>query len=374
MSEFNQDYLFGMDYLSYMWNSQGVPFEKGFELLHNLGVRSIRHWMHFDIYMSDYHTIDPQGAEFMHTLLAEAAKYRLQVIGMSHVNWSLDKQTFCIGKPARSNPSYRRWLACYEETWYQAGKEFPEVSLWEIDNEINNKDFMYIEGKFGEKLPTEELAAMAADLLFFASRGIHRANPDAMTIMGGIVDPIGLGIPETGTGTTMRNFLEALYDAIESGSHGSTEPDDFFQKAAWHPYYYKCEPDDYFIEQNNKIYEIIRRREGKEKGVFLTELGWDEKLMEPDKIPSAIEKLFQILREEMPYVHGVQYYRFFDNVSEGNCLAGLFCDPNPERVDCLPGSKTRRAPGSPKPGAYAFQKAAGGNGSLRLVEKTGQAE
>lgn len=369
MSEFNQDYLFGMDYLSVMWNRQGVPYEKGFELLHNLGVRSIRHWMHFDMFMDDYKTVDARRAAFMHTLLAEAARYRLQVIGMSHVNWSVDEQKFCIGKPARSNPVYRQWLACYEETWYQTVKEFPEVSLWEIDNEINNKDFMYIEGKFGEKLPTEELAAMSADLLFYASRGIHRANPDALTIMGGIVDPIGLGIPEIGTGTTMLNYLEALYDAIEGGRHGSTNPDDYFQKAAWHPYYYKCEPDDYFIEQNHKVYEIIRRREGKDKGVFLTELGWDEKLMQPDRIPSAIGKLFSVLREQMPYVHGVQYYRFFDNVSEGNCLAGLFCDPNPERKDYLPGSDARRAPGSPKPGAYAFQKAAGGTGSLRLVEK-----
>lgn len=37
----------------------------------------------------------------------------------------------------------------------------------------------------------------------------------------------------------MVNFMEALYDAIESGDHGSFYPDDFFQVAAWHPYYYQ---------------------------------------------------------------------------------------------------------------------------------------
>lgn len=65
---------------------------------------------------------------------------------------------------------------------------------------------MYTEGKFGEKLSTQELAALSADMLFYASRGIHRANPNAVTVMGGIVDPLGLGIPETDTGTTDGQF------------------------------------------------------------------------------------------------------------------------------------------------------------------------
>ncbi len=358
--------LYGMDYLSLMWDSFGADYKTGFQLLKNLGVRSIRHWMHFAEFMDDYRTMRPADVQKMHAILAEAARLDIQVVAMCHVNWSLNEQKFCIGKPARTDPSYGAWLDCYEENWYHVVREFPEVAYWEIDNEINNKDFMFIQGRFGEKLPTEELAAMSADILFRASRAIHRANPEAITVMGGIVDPIGLGIPELETGTTMENYLEALYDAIESGIHGSCDPDDFFQVPCWHPYYYTREPDGYFIEKNNAIYEIIVRRGGCEKKVFWSEFGWDESLWDMEKIPGAIEKLFPVIRKYMPYVEAVHYYRFFDNVTENHNTAGLFCDPIPGRVDVLPKTGEIRATGSPKPSAFAFQRAAGGSGPLDL--------
>ncbi len=361
-----QGRLFGMDYLSYMWDRCGADYKTGFQLLKNLGVRSIRHWIHFSEYMDDYKTFRPDAVQKMHDILAEAARLDIQVVGMCHVNWSLNEQKFCIGKPARTDPSYKDWLDCYEENWYYAVREFPELTYWEIDNEINNKDFMYIQGHFGEKLPKEELAAMSADILFRASRGIHRANPQAITVMGGIVDPIGLGIPEIGTGTTMENYLEALYDAIESGEHGSTDPDDFFQVPCWHPYYYTHEADEYFIQKNNALYEIFKRRGGGDKKVFLTEFGWDETLWDMEKIPAAIEKLFPLIREYMPYVEALHYYRFFDDVTENHNTAGLFCDPIAGREDVLPKTGELRATGTPKPSAYAFQRAAGGQGPLDL--------
>lgn len=227
---------------------------------------------------------------------------------------------------------------------------------------------MFIQGRFGEKLPTGELAALSADLLLHASRGIHRANPQAITVMGGIVDPYGLGIPETDTGTTMVNFLEALYDAIESGRHGSTRPDDFFEVAAWHPYYYKSPPDEYFVEKNQEIYEVVCRREKKEKKVFLTEFGWDESLWDMRSIPAAIERLFAVVRERMPYVEALHYYRLFDDVTENHNTAGLFCDPVAQRRDVLPKTGECRIAGSPKPSAYAYQRAAGGQGPLDLFQ------
>ena len=225
-------YLFGMCYLAWEGVGNGIDYQKALQLMKNLGVRSIRHWMHFSYYMEDYKTFKPEAVDQMHDILAEALEQGFQVIGMSHVNWSLESERFGVGKPVRQpweGSDYYRWLECYEETWYLVAKEFPEITYWEIDNEINNKDFMYTEGKFGEKLSTREMAALAADMLFYASRGIHRANPDAVTVMGGIVDPLGLGIPETETGTTMVNFMEALYDAIESGDHAVSIPTTFFR-------------------------------------------------------------------------------------------------------------------------------------------------
>lgn len=367
-------FLYGMDYLSFLWDENGADYQTGFQLLKNLGVRSIRQWMHFGSYMEDWHTFRPSAVKKMHEILAEADRYGIQVVGMNHVNWSLEENAFCVGKPSRTQPDYPRWLEIYEENWYLAVREFPEILYWEIDNEINNKDFLYIQGHFGEKLPTAELASMSADLLFYASRGIHRANPQAITVMGGIVDPYGLGIPETDTGTTMVNFMEALYDAIASGRHGSTHPDDFFEVAAWHPYYYKNAPDDYFVQKNQEIYDVILRREKKDKKVFLTEFGWDESLWDMAEIPGAIEKLFPLIQERMPYVEALHYYRLFDDVTENHNTAGLFCDPVPSRRDILPKTGECRAAGSPKPSAYSYQRAAGGQGPLDLFQHPGAPE
>ena len=363
-------HLFGMCYLAWEGIGNGIDYQKALQLMKNLGVQSIRHWMHFSYYMEDYQTFKPEAVEQMHDILAAMREQGFQVIGMSHVNWSLKFGRFGAGKPVRQpweGSDYYRWLECYEETWYLVAEEFPEITYWEIDNEINNKDFMYTEGKFGEKLSTQELAALSADMLFYASRGIHRANPNAVTVMGGIVDPLGLGIPETDTGTTMVNFMEALYDAIESGDHGSFYPDDFFQVAAWHPYYYQGKADDYFVQGNNRIYEVIRRREGKDKKVFLTEFGWNESIWGEENIVEAMRDLYTVIAEQMPYVESLHYFRAFDNISNNGELAGMFYDPNPGRIDVMPGSDVRRTPGAPKPCAYAYQQAAGGMGSLDVL-------
>jgi hypothetical protein len=165
----------------------------------------------------------------------------------------------------------------------------------------------------------------------------------------------------------MVNFLEALYDAIDSGAHGSTDPDDYFQIACWHPYYYRKGPDRYFVEQNQRIYEVITRREGKDKRVFWTEFGWAEDLWDTDAITEAIGQLFEVVRRELPFVECLHYYRFFDNVKEGpsGSYAGLFCDPRYE--DVHPKTGEVRPAGMPKKTAYAFQRATGGEGDLTLL-------
>ena len=364
-------HLYGMCYLAYEGVGNGIDYKKAFELMHNMGVQTIRQWMHFSYYMSDYKTFKPNEVKQMHEILAEAKRWGIFSIGMSHFNWSIDTKSFVVGKQERQTwdgSDYYKWLECYEETWYLVAKEFPEITYWEIDNELNNKDFMFIQGKSGKSLSTEEMAAISADMLYYGSRGIHRGNPNAITVMGGIVDPWGLGIPQKETGTTMVNFMEALYDAIESGEHNSYNPDDFFQVAAWHPYYYQGCADDYFVSENNKIYSVIKQREGKDKKVFLTEFGWSESQWNMKSMCSALSDLYSVISKKMPYVETLCYYRAFDNEADGHNTAGLFYDPNPSRTDLIPNTETRGTPGAPKDNAYIYQKAAGGKGSLDLLK------
>ena len=68
-------HLYGMCYLAYEGIGNGIDYVKAFELMNDLGVKSIRHWMHFGYYMEDYKTFKPEAVEQMHAILAEAKKY-----------------------------------------------------------------------------------------------------------------------------------------------------------------------------------------------------------------------------------------------------------------------------------------------------------
>ncbi len=388
----DQSNLFGMCYISRtMFEGNNIDFRKGYRILKNMGVRSIRHWQHFQEVMSDYKTIDRKKADLMHEILAEANSYGFQMIGMCHCNWNLEAQKFVTAKipyDPTEGSVYRKWIETYEESWYTMVKEFPEITYWEIDNEINNYDFMCVygapKGADGRnlQLPLKEMAQISADMLFYGSRGIHRANPDAITVLGGLTDPHGLGNPtvahafhnpeEKISNDPNPEFLELLYDCIESGEHGSKFPDDFFQVACWHPYYwYPSAPGEAFVAENNRTYEVIKRREGKDKKVFLSEFGWNEKFAkDADKIAEWIPMLYELIRKEMPYVESLHYFRMFDNLKSKETF-GLFhdCfqDLNYDDFDWLAEVGPH---GSPRKSAYAYQKAAGGFGPLDLlVEK-----
>ena len=101
--------------------------------------------------------------------------------------------------------------------------------------------------------------------------------------------------------------------------------------------------------------------------MFLTEFGWNESIWGEENITEAMQDLYTVIAEQMPYVESLHYFRAFDNMGNNGEVAGMFYDPNPERIDVLPGSDVRRTPGAPKPFAYAYQQAAGGSGSLDLL-------
>ncbi len=364
----DQSNLYGMCYLI-MANAEYFDYAKALKALDNMGVKSIRNWMHFGTLLEDPNTLKTSGVEMMKDILKEASKYGFQIIGMNHQNYSLDGY-FTVGKHKRQayeGSKYYEWLDLYEQSWYTLVSSFPEVTYWEIDNEINNKDFMYIDGERETLLSTEEMADIATDMLFYASRGIHRANPDAVTIMGGIVDTLAVNPEEPdytlGTGN-MIPFLEKVYDNIDSGEFGSYYYDDFFQCAAWHPYYYRSAIDDNFIEKNNAIYEVIRRREGKDKKVFLTEFGWSEQHVTQEQVCAFISDMFEKIKKEMPYVESLHYFRLLNNLQEDGQKYGLYYDPKPLSEDKDPNGVL--AVGMPKTSAYAYQAAAGGQGELDL--------
>ena len=358
----NKEYLYGMCDLAwseYSWNPDNpIDYKVTAALIENLGCKSVRNWMHCNWLMKDPNTFNEENVALAHAIVDDLSEHGFQIIGMNHSNfhakgYANSKST--VAKPARDlseDSDYLKWLNDYETTWYNIAKEFPEIMYWEIDNESNSDTFF--EKLTGGTFTLKEKADIYTDMLFFASRGIHRANPDANTIMGGLV----IGTAET--------FLQYIYDNIFADDSWSQYPDDYFQIAAWHPYMATFTPTK-FKKTNEDIYNVIKTNEGKDKKVFLTEFGFSEANATREKINEYLPQVYQVL-EELPFVESMHYFRMYDNLSStwgssAEKTFGLFTDPTTHGVD---GSNTVLA--QPKNIAYTFQQLAGGNGDLKIYE------
>lgn len=361
--------IFGMCYLA-LENENVFDVESGINLLKNLGVKSVRNWMHFESMLIDENTLNQTNYEKLKKYIKLQQDYDMQVIGMNHHCLGLDRKSY-VGKVHFDDSDYLEWLKIYEQSWYTLVNAFPEVTYWEIDNELNNHDFMYLYKDKNKKLTTGEMATIATDMLYYASKGIRRANPNAITIMGGLVDThpqidsdeyyvLGKG--------TIIPFLEEVYRIIKTNKYGTTNTDEFFECACWHPYYYYKALDQQFVDENNKIYEVVKRNEGRDKKVFLTEFGWSESHVSQDEIASFILTMFDVVLKNMPYVESLHYFRMLNNFYEDNQLYGLFHDPKEDVIN-ISSISNKRSIGGPKSSAFAYRKAANGSGDLTLNEK-----
>lgn len=361
--------LFGMCYLA-LDNYEVFDVEKATQLLVNMGVKSVRNWMHFESLLHNESTINITNYQKLKKIIKLQLDANIQVIGMNHHCLGLDDKSY-VGKVHFEDIDYQKWLKKYGDSWYTIVSHFPEITYWEIDNELNNHDFMYLYKDKERKLTLEEMAIISVDMLYHASLGIKKANPHAITIMGGLVDthPVIESDPwyVLGKGNTIP-FLEKVYDIIDSNKYPTNNYDDFFDCMCWHPYYYHHKVDQHFFDENHKIYEVVKRREGKDKKVFITEFGWSEKHVSGEQIESFIETLYSEVKKHMPYVESLHYFRMLNNFDENEQKYGLFYDPKMHAKDV--NYKTNKLSiGGPKPAAYVYQKVANGKGSLTLNEK-----
>lgn len=390
----DQSNLFGMCYLLEERSEESLDLEKEVTLMKNLGVKTVRQWMHFTHFMSSPSELieNCTATQNMHGLLAACGGAGMINIGMNHHNFCTTRTKASeTAKPFARDVSegseYIQWLNDYYLSWHTLVSEFPEVTYWEIDNEVNNPAFM-TDAEGQQTYTVKQMAAIATDMFYYASRAIHDANPAAQTIMGGLTEPNGLG-----TGNT-ANFLQMVYDNIASGGYGyfygkedasaaSADPDDYFQIACWHPYVWEKFDQGKFIEINNEFYEVILKNEGKHKKVYFTEIGWNDDSVGGES--AAIDFMEQMYAAvaSMPYVETVNIFKLYDNGTLNNWDGpyyqywGLFHDADPLHV-YVPSLKTTDGinvgadgnciTGAPKNKAYAYQKLAGGSGSLDLMK------
>lgn len=389
----DQSKLFGTCYLiedREYWNTPFTTddFALDFQLIENLGAKTVRHWMHFNYLLEDKDTINEKNCATMHKELAESAKHGFTAIGMNHHNFNNGITT--VGKVKRNltkNSYYKTWLDDYYTSWHTLVTEFPEVEYWEVDNELNNPDFMY-DCNDKSLFSSSMMAAIATDMFYYATRAIHDANPNAKSVMGGLTEPLGQGESNLEASKPSNAwFLQAIYDNIASGEFGyfySTEtnetaslnPDDYFDIVAWHPYRDKADFDpDYFVEENHKVYQVVLDNERKHKKVFITEVGYSDTGKGEETAAANVIAMLTAIRDRMPYVETVNVFRLFDNAAttwaaghDGVSRYGFFYDPDPARSYKDVTQTETVTPGAPKILAYEYQKLAGGSGSLDLLK------
>ncbi len=375
---FKKNMLYGMCYISSERDGGVTSWIKDVKLMNNLGVGCVRNWMHATTLLESKTQINQKACEDMHSLLKAQLDCGMTVIGMSHTNFN--KGTALSGKPARDisdGSYYREWLMDYYYTWRTLVKEFPEVEYWEIDNEINNSDFMKnINGEVVYSI--KEMADISADMLYYASKAIHSVNSKAKTVLGGITEPTGLGAGQN------VEFLEELYKNIKSGEFGyiygvekkeqtSTNPDDYFEIACWHPYVWSTFSPDYFVERNNQIYNVILKYEPEGKEVFFTEIGFANANKTEEQTAKEVTELYMTVKERLPYVKTVTYFKLFDVAKKtwtGNLSRyGLFYDPHNRPYSSAFDETVIHVNGAPKPAAYAYQALTGSKEDITILVK-----
>ncbi len=357
----DQSYLFGMCGIveEHTWDNPDFSWSLATELCKNLGVKSIRTWLHFQYVMDTDRNIIEEEAEKYHAHFAQQKEYGMQTIAMCHFSLLPNGTFSCRQVPSRNTKEgsvYMQWLEDYEECWYTLVSEFPEVTYWEIGNENTGDYFM---GNYDGDEPFSffKKAQIFTDMMFFASRGIHRANPNATTVMGGIV----------GDNIT---FLNNIYDTIFAENSWSHYPDDYFQVAAWHPYKNQVSLENIndWVKLQQDTYAVIKTREGKDKKVFFTEFGWSDARSSAETINFGIMATYSRIKKDLPFVEAAHYFRLFDRIAHvKNDIEkrfGLFNDPNTADIN-----SDNYLLGAPKAFALLYQQLAGGSGDLTIFQK-----
>ena len=72
-------------------------------------------------------------------------------------------------------------LHMLEESWYTMVSLFPQVAQWEVGNEWNINAFLqpegFLEGDMSKPFTPDEKLDIAVDMMYFAAKGVRRANP-----------------------------------------------------------------------------------------------------------------------------------------------------------------------------------------------------
>ena len=376
---------------------QGIAAERYLDLVAGLGCNAYRSWMHLTEILKDPSTPDMAEVERHTRLLDRAAKLDIEVTAMSH-EWFLPagcRQRTGHAMPARdltTGSLYMQALEMLEQSWYTMVSLFPQVKIWEVGNEWNLNAFLHPDGFMDSDMSApftaDEKADIAVDMMYYAARGVRRANINAK------VASFSPALSTPGLGGDMPYYLpvmygvawtlDKIYSRIHSGNFWSTNTDDYFDLVAWHPYVFTNklgvkdadlfldvdEPDQLWQSYNNAAYKVMQKYGDGHKQVLLTESGFTD-CGDPtleQRYAGYNAKLLK-LAAELPYVRTLHNFRLLNENAmlkragiENNQIGGItevyfgiFTDPED---GCQPRAR-----------ALAIQKTTGSTTDLYTLGK-----
>ncbi|MFZ4262058.1 hypothetical protein ACFRAE_08445 [Sphingobacterium sp. HJSM2_6] len=273
--------------------------------------------------------------------------------------------------PQLLDPNYQGWLIQVSNTWEKISALFPEISYWEMGNELNEDFFFYpngYSGGFGSEnggvFTKQDKIAHILNYMFYASKGIKKGNPRAVTVMPGL-SPGRKGLESN----ELADFMELLYEGIHSnnyplGAIKSNKSDDYFEILAWHPYAVLGKVDQAWMQANKAIYDVAKKYGDGHKPVFFTEIGFTDYGDEPSEIHQIklMKDVFNFIKTDLFFVKNVTAFRLFECTGalawggKGEIHFGYFKEPSGQIGF------------SPKMKAFSLQTIYGGKGDLRKFE------
>lgn len=339
----------------------GVTTDQICEIVKTMNVKSVRVWMHIPYVLerakrTNDISIKPVAAERFHTYFKKLKDAGVEnILAMSHQYLhpvEMIAGTYNGVIPEPDTDEYIIFMEMFEECYRVMSKEFPEITLWEPNNEMDHAKgttvvrYGYTQGATqSENAPylydIDEVAGITADLCYYANRGIKENNPNNELVMPGLCF--------TTDGTTSM-FIEALYEQIASGTHPTsfdedgvrilpidTNTDNYFNVLNWHPYA-NTQPSDLWVQANLDMYNTAVKYGDEGKKIFLSEFGWHDDFSESRKenIGKWYGEAIDLLKQNLPSLESVFAFRMFNWVSTGADVKdmektfGIFTSPMEE--------------------------------------------
>lgn len=288
-----------------IWENGTFSLESAFDAVRSLNVTRLRETTWMSLLLVNETSLNVTGKEALDWVISNMTAINVTVMGMSQdfPNWMrgiVDNDSQVVPyRNATIGSDYMKFLQRYNESWQTLASSFPNIATWEIGNEYNADPFLHPQGynrtTNSPSFTIVEKAEIATDLLYYGSSGVHLGNPNATTVLGGLSPGSRL--------SEIADFLEKIYDNIESGLWPSSDSNDYFQIACWHPYLWTEEPNSTnWVDPDQAIYEVMNSHGDGGKRVVFSEFGYNDNETESGRANVAI-----YLNETFELAHDFQW-------------------------------------------------------------------